>query len=97
MEMTRKAMASGLLALLLLVISGLAPAVLGSDDCWVKDRVHYLVCLKTAKCRSSCVENGNLDGRCQRGFPNLLPFCECLIPPNTNCPPKATSGAEMGN
>ncbi|RCV17298.1 hypothetical protein SETIT_3G208800v2 [Setaria italica] len=92
MGMARKAMASGLLTLLLLLNSGLAPAVLGSsdDDCWVDDHVHYVVCLKTEKCRSSCVEHGSVDGRCQWGFPNLLPFCQCLRP---NCPPEATGAS----
>ncbi|CAN6337327.1 unnamed protein product [Urochloa humidicola] len=85
-------MASGLLAPLLIVSLGLAPAVLGSDDCWVDDRVHYVVCLKTDKCRSSCVEHGYVDGRCQWVFPNLLPFCQCLSP---NCPPGATGASEV--
>ncbi|KAJ1263309.1 hypothetical protein BS78_09G173700 [Paspalum vaginatum] len=87
--MTGKAMASGLLLFLLLMnIGGLARPFRGSnDDCWVDDRVQYVVCMRTARCRSSCLEHGYVDGRCQWGFPNLVPICECLLP---KCAPGAT-------
>ncbi|OEL12576.1 hypothetical protein BAE44_0026407 [Dichanthelium oligosanthes] len=93
MEMTRKAMASGLLVTLLLVGSGLAPSVLGSGDCWVDDRVHYVMCLKTAICRNTCQLHGYVDGRCQWGFPNLVPFCQCLRF-GPGCPPRATGASD---
>ncbi|KAL6609818.1 hypothetical protein ACP70R_039787 [Stipagrostis hirtigluma subsp. patula] len=84
MEMTRKAMASGLLLWLLLVHSDLAPSAVGWDDCWVVDPANYLVCTKTAKCRSTCQDHGFVDGRCKWGFPDLVPVCKCLRP---HCPP----------
>ncbi|AQK94425.1 hypothetical protein ZEAMMB73_Zm00001d010593 [Zea mays] len=84
METATKVMASGLL-LLLLVNVGFAVPVHGSeddDDCWVEDRVDYVVCVRTGRCRSICREHSYVDGRCQWGFPNLLPYCECL---RSNC------------
>ncbi|KAF0887524.1 hypothetical protein E2562_002253 [Oryza meyeriana var. granulata] len=45
------------------------------------DNVHYLVCTHTHKCRETCQDHGNVDGRCKLGFPNLWPVCERL-PPN---------------
>ncbi|KAL6620400.1 hypothetical protein ACP70R_035539 [Stipagrostis hirtigluma subsp. patula] len=86
MAVTRKAMASVVLCLLL-VHSGLMPSVAGTDDCWDVNHDYY-VCLKTAKCRSNCQEHGNVDGRCNGSFPYLVPLCECLRP---NCPPQAPS------
>ncbi|KAF8719502.1 hypothetical protein HU200_024227 [Digitaria exilis] len=84
-------MASGLLVLLLLVNSGLAPAVLGSEDCWVDDRVDDVVCTKTDRCRRSCVGHGFEDGRCQWGFPDLLPYCQCR---RSDCHTKATGASD---
>uniref|UniRef100_A0A0E0C9S5 Knottin scorpion toxin-like domain-containing protein n=1 Tax=Oryza meridionalis TaxID=40149 RepID=A0A0E0C9S5_9ORYZ len=51
------------------------------EDCWNVDNVHYLVCTHTHKCRETCQDHGNVDGRCKWGFSNLWPICECL-PPN---------------
>ncbi|KAL6609819.1 hypothetical protein ACP70R_039788 [Stipagrostis hirtigluma subsp. patula] len=88
MAMASKAMASVLLCLLL-VHSGLVPSVVGSDDdCWVLDNVYYIFCLKTAKCRSSCLAHGGVDGRCNGSFPYLWPSCECRRP---NCTAQAPS------
>ncbi|WVZ98907.1 hypothetical protein U9M48_044277 [Paspalum notatum var. saurae] len=93
MEMTSRAMASGLLLSLLLMNIGLvARPVLGSNDnCWVDGRVPYVVCTRAARCRSSCLEHGYVDGRCQWGFPNLVPICECLLP---KCAPGATGATD---
>ncbi|CAD6333547.1 unnamed protein product [Miscanthus lutarioriparius] len=77
-------MASGLLFLLLLMNVGFAllPVYGSVDDCWVDDRVDYAVCFKTERCRSICLGHSFVDGRCQWGFPNLLPYCQCL---RSNC------------
>ncbi|CAD6333548.1 unnamed protein product [Miscanthus lutarioriparius] len=81
MEQPRKAMASTLVVWLLLVQSCLqVPCALGADDCWVLDRDRYRCCFRTAKCRAACAEDHFVDGRCKKGFPYLLPLCECLRP-----------------
>ena len=56
------------------------PCAHGADDCWVLDRDHYRYCFRTAKCRAACAEDHFVDGRCKKGFPYLLPLCECLRP-----------------
>ncbi|AQK94424.1 hypothetical protein Zm00014a_022857 [Zea mays] len=79
MEATSKAMASGLLVLLLLINTGFVLPV-HSEDCWADTRV---ICTKTHNCRDdTCAGRGMPDGRCHWEFPNLVPFCQCLRP---NC------------
>ncbi|OQU78165.1 LOW QUALITY PROTEIN: hypothetical protein SORBI_3009G169650 [Sorghum bicolor] len=82
MELPRTAMASTLVVVwLLLQHSWLqVPCAHGADDCWVLDRDHYRYCFRTAKCRAACAEDHFVDGRCKKGFPYLLPLCECLRP-----------------
>ncbi|KAJ1263310.1 hypothetical protein BS78_09G173800 [Paspalum vaginatum] len=72
MATSRKAMASGLLLWLLLVHSGMAPSVLGSDNCWVGSS-NYPICFHQPKCRGHCQDHGNVDGRCEYSFPDLVP------------------------
>jgi hypothetical protein len=69
-----------LLNLFLFYMSGEVWSVQG-EDCWNVHNVHYLVCTHTHKCRETCQDHGNVDGRCKWGFSHLWPICECL-PPN---------------
>ncbi|KAG0518475.1 hypothetical protein BDA96_09G179000 [Sorghum bicolor] len=79
MEMTSKAMASGLLVLMLLMNIGFVLPV--RADCWSETSD---VCTKTHNCRSNCQGRGQADGKCKWEFPDLVPFCYCLRP---NCNP----------
>ena len=63
------------------------PCALGADDCWVLDRDRYRYCFRTAKRRAACAEDHFVDGRCKKGFPYLLPLCECLRPQCAAPPP----------
>ncbi|XP_062232576.1 uncharacterized protein LOC133929833 [Phragmites australis] len=96
MEMPRKAVGSTLIVWLLLVHSCKqrlqVPSALGADDCWVLDRDRYYYCLRTAKCRRACLEDGFVDGRCNHAFPYLVPLCECLRP---ECATQVTSPAKF--
>ncbi|KAL6841394.1 hypothetical protein ACP4OV_028912 [Aristida adscensionis] len=95
METPSKAVACALLALLLLVHSCLVPVAVGEDpDCWVLNRDRYYFCWRTSRCRSACLEDHFVDGRCNHDFPYLLPLCKCLRP---ECAaPPATGSAELG-
>ncbi|KAL6609821.1 hypothetical protein ACP70R_039790 [Stipagrostis hirtigluma subsp. patula] len=93
MESPRNAVAFALLAWLLLLHSCPAPCVLGADECWILDRHRYYYCFRTSKCRSACLDDHFVDGRCNHGFPYLLPLCECLRP---ECAAGGTGPAEIG-
>ncbi|BAB68114.1 hypothetical protein [Oryza sativa Japonica Group] len=68
-------------ALVLLIVASSEVWSVQGEDCWNVDNVRYLVCTHTHKCRETCQDHGNVDGRCKWGCSHLWPICECL-PPN---------------
>ncbi|KAF8716896.1 hypothetical protein HU200_025997 [Digitaria exilis] len=81
MEAWRKATATPCRALLvlLIVVSTLAGAAVSTaqdEGCW-KDDNHHPICM-TEDCRLTCKDHGHEDGRCNWGWGNLIPICQCL-------------------